>query len=202
MVLGMPMYGQSFTLDSAADNGLNAPSYGGGIAGEFTRSKGFLAYYEICDLVTNKGWKVVHDPSGSMGPYAYKDDQWVSFDDVKMIRHKSQYVKNMKLGGAMIWALDLDDFRNTCGCEEYPLLKTINRELRGLEDGGQDCSFPGNYRLRSLELSPSPNTVCSKGNLARVEGDCEKYRVCQNGNYQEFTCLAGLHWHRVSPVIS
>ena len=60
--------------------------------------------------MTNEGWKVVHDPSGTMGPYAYKGDQWVSFDDVRMIRHKSQFVKNRKLGGAMIWALDLDDF--------------------------------------------------------------------------------------------
>ena len=111
LVLGMPMYGQSFTLESAAENGLNAPSIEGGIAGQYTRAKGFLAYYEICSLVTSKGWKVVSDPSGSMGPYAYKDDQWVSFDDVKMIQHKSQYVKNMNLGGAMIWALDLDDFR-------------------------------------------------------------------------------------------
>ena len=127
LVLGMPMYGQSFTLENAADNGLNAASTGGGTAGQFTRAKvriltfqinfrssilikGFLAYYEICDLVTHEGWKVVHDPSGTMGPYAYKGDQWVSFDDVRMIRHKSQFIKNRKLGGAMIWALDLDDF--------------------------------------------------------------------------------------------
>ena len=46
-----------------------------------------------------------------MGPYAYKGDQWVSFDDAGMINHKSNYIKNMDLGGAMIWALDLDDFR-------------------------------------------------------------------------------------------
>ena len=46
-----------------------------------------------------------------MGPYAYKGTEWVSFDDVAMIKHKSEYVKKMNLGGAMIWALDLDDFR-------------------------------------------------------------------------------------------
>ena len=109
--MGMPMYGQSFTLSNPSENGLNSPSSGGGTAGHYTRSKGFLAYYEICSLVTNDGWKIVHDPSGSMGPYAYKDDQWVAFDDINMIKHKSKYVKNMKLGGAMIWALDLDDFR-------------------------------------------------------------------------------------------
>lgn len=54
----------------------------------------------------------------------------MSFDDIGMIRHKSQYIKAMGLGGGMIWALDLDDFKNECGCEEYPLLKTINRVLR------------------------------------------------------------------------
>ena len=45
-----------------------------------------------------------------MGPYAYKGNQWVSFDDVAMIKYKSEYIKNLDLGGAMIWALDLDDF--------------------------------------------------------------------------------------------
>jgi chitinase len=38
-----------------------------------------------------------------MGPYAYKGDQWVSFDDYQMIKHKSEYVKALGLGGAMIW---------------------------------------------------------------------------------------------------
>lgn len=47
-----------------------------------------------------------------MGPHAYKGDQWVGYDDKAMIRKKSQFVKDMNLGGAMIWALDLDDFKN------------------------------------------------------------------------------------------
>ena len=111
LILGMPMYGQSFTLASAANNGLNSKTYGGGTAGQFTRARGFLAYYEICDNVINKGWKVIQDPDGNMGPYAYKGSQWVSYDDAAMIKHKAQYVKKMGLGGAMIWALDLDDFR-------------------------------------------------------------------------------------------
>ena len=43
----MPMYGQSFTLADKTKNGLRAKTYGGGEAGEFTRARGFLAYYEV-----------------------------------------------------------------------------------------------------------------------------------------------------------
>lgn len=50
IVLGMPMYGQSFTLNKPENNGLNAPASQGGNAGEFTRAKGFLAYYEVRHL--------------------------------------------------------------------------------------------------------------------------------------------------------
>lgn len=40
------------------------------------------------------------------------------------------YVKSHKLGGAMVWALDLDDFANiaTEGMN-YPLMRTINDVL-------------------------------------------------------------------------
>lgn len=41
----------------------------------------------------------------------------------------------------MIWALDLDDFRNVCDCEEYPLLKTINRALRNYPQRKEQCSL-------------------------------------------------------------
>ena len=76
-----------------------------------------------------------------MGPYAYKGNQWASFDDVAVIRRKSELVRSMNLGGAMIWALDLDDFRNVCGCEHYPLLRTINRVLRSYPGPDPNCSY-------------------------------------------------------------
>lgn len=141
LVLGMPMYGQSFSLAEGNRNALNSPTYGGGEAGDATRARGFLSYYEICQNIKNKQWTVVRDPRGRIGPYAYKRDQWVSFDDIGMIRHKSEYVKAMGLGGAMIWALDLDDFKNVCGCETYPLLKTINRALRNYEKPKTKCKL-------------------------------------------------------------
>lgn len=47
IIMGMPLYGQSFTLESTRNNGLNANAPGPGKAGEFTRAAGFLAYYEV-----------------------------------------------------------------------------------------------------------------------------------------------------------
>lgn len=103
--------------------------------------------FQICTYIQKKGWKVVKDPAGRMGPYAYLRDQWVSFDDTEMIRYKSNFIKRMGLGGGMIWALDLDDFRDACSCETYPLLKTINRVLRDYPGPGPSCD------IRATEIS-------------------------------------------------
>jgi len=46
LVIGVPLYGRTFTL-STSDNSLGAPVSGAGVAGTFTREKGFLAYYEV-----------------------------------------------------------------------------------------------------------------------------------------------------------
>ena len=54
----MPFYGQSFKLASANDNGLNAKAFGGATGGEFTKSEGFLSYYEVIvdQISRNKCW--------------------------------------------------------------------------------------------------------------------------------------------------
>lgn len=47
IVMGVPLYGQSFSLSDPKNNGLNAKASGPGTAGEYTRAAGFLAYYEV-----------------------------------------------------------------------------------------------------------------------------------------------------------
>lgn len=64
-----------------------------------------------------------------MGPYAYKDNQWVSFDDKAMVRQKANLIRQLGLGGGMIWALDLDDFRGECGEGAHPLLTELQSVL-------------------------------------------------------------------------
>lgn len=49
---------------------------------------------------------------------------------------QANYIKKMNLGGGMVWALDLDDFRNRCGEGNYPLLNAIRSVLtRDTEPG-------------------------------------------------------------------
>lgn len=138
---GMPLYGQSFSInDPSAGTGLNVPA-SGGQAGEFTRASGFLSYYEICDRIRNRGWTIVPDPQRRMGPYAYKGNQWVSFDDAAMIERKAEFVRNMGLGGGMVWALDLDDFRGRCGEGPHPLLHALQRILAKGPSETDECKI-------------------------------------------------------------
>lgn len=47
IILGLAAYGRTFTLVDAELNGLDSPVSGAGLAGEFTRERGSLAYYEV-----------------------------------------------------------------------------------------------------------------------------------------------------------
>ncbi|RZF43160.1 hypothetical protein LSTR_LSTR012780 [Laodelphax striatellus] len=88
LVVGMPFYGQSFTLaapDKGGTGGLGEEAVDPGESGQFTKQPGMLAYYEICYRVTKQNWKVERS---EVGPYAYSGDQWVSYDDPISIKQK------------------------------------------------------------------------------------------------------------------
>jgi len=85
-----------------------------------------LAYFEICTLLKEGGWKELQDEAGS--PYILKDDQWIGYDTVDSILAKMEYVKSRGLGGVMIWAIELDDTNGICG-PERPLMKAIHKGL-------------------------------------------------------------------------
>uniref|UniRef100_G3STE8 Chitinase-3-like protein 1 n=1 Tax=Loxodonta africana TaxID=9785 RepID=G3STE8_LOXAF len=127
LVMGIPTFGKSFTLASS-ETGVGAPTSGPGIAGRFTKEEGILAYYEVCDFLPGA---TVHRLLGQQVPYATKGNQWVGYDDQESIKSKVQYLRNRQLAGAMVWALDLDDFRGSfCGQNQrFPLTGTIKNAL-------------------------------------------------------------------------
>ena len=46
--MGIPFYGQTYTLKSGYNNQLKAPTTGPGKAGQSSLQPGFLTYFEIC----------------------------------------------------------------------------------------------------------------------------------------------------------
>ena len=39
------------------------------------------------------GWTIVEDEEGRLGPYAHQGRNWVGYDDVAMIKYKSEYIR-------------------------------------------------------------------------------------------------------------
>ena len=46
-------------------------------------------------------------------PFASSGNQWVGYDDLESIAVKANYIMSQDFGGAMFWAVDLDDFSNS-----------------------------------------------------------------------------------------
>lgn len=87
LLMGVPFYGQTFTLTKKSAYNEGAASTGPGEAGEYTKQPGMLAYYEICDRIKSQTW-TVNNRNPSMGPFAYKNDQWVGYEDIYSIKEK------------------------------------------------------------------------------------------------------------------
>lgn len=64
------------------------------------------------------------------GTYAYKDDKWVAFDDIALIRHKAHFVRKQNLLGVSLVILETDDPINSCGRGKYPVLNAVHSILK------------------------------------------------------------------------
>jgi len=50
LLLGIPTFGRSFTLENPNSPGLGANAIGAGLPGPFTQEAGFLGYYEVTNI--------------------------------------------------------------------------------------------------------------------------------------------------------
>lgn len=140
LIMGIPTYGRSFTLKNPEHHGINDLISGAGAGGNYTQYPGILAFYEVCAMIQTDGYQVVRDTRNKGSSlYAYHANQWMTFDDVEIVRIKANYAKEMNLGGAFVGSLSLGDFKGKCGCGKYPLLNTLSHELRGIGLKTQNC---------------------------------------------------------------
>ncbi|XP_049312947.1 probable chitinase 10 [Bactrocera neohumeralis] len=183
LVIGMPTYGRSFTLANTEKHGPNAPATGGGREGVYTKESGFLAYYEICEMLLN-GAVYVWDEEMKV-PYMVDGDQWVGFDDERAIRNKMHWIKSNGFGGAMVWTIDMDDFKGeVCGGNvKYPLIGAMREELLGISRGkeAKDVNWTAVAAtfedLEEEEEKPAPIKIDVEELLSKVRKPSKKHRI-------------------------
>ncbi|XP_076309101.1 putative chitinase 10 [Tachypleus tridentatus] len=180
LCIGIPTYGRSFTLSNTSLTDIGAPAVGGGQPGNYTGESGFLSFFEICDFLKS-GAVLVWD-NEQMVPYAYKDDQWVGFDDLRSVKLKAQWLMQAGYGGVMIWSLDMDDFMGSCMGFSYPLIRTLKEELKDYKVANLEA-LSSNIHNSLGQLIDPEEVVCEEPDgiisYHRDVKECSKYFLCQ-----------------------
>uniref|UniRef100_A0AAG5D9Z8 chitinase n=1 Tax=Anopheles atroparvus TaxID=41427 RepID=A0AAG5D9Z8_ANOAO len=207
LVLGIPLYGRSFTLANAANSQIGAATIGGGTAGPYTQQAGVLGYNEFCEKLQTEAWDLRWSDEQQV-PYAVRNNQWLGYDDLRSIQLKVKYLLDLGLGGAMVWSLETDDFLGFCNGVQYPLMKEIRQLLNGgtpsptttpVPTSPPTSAGPGVSQTGGPTVGPStsPSTTdepCVGAPVGFVPHprDCSRYFICLgNDTGIEFTCPAG-----------
>ncbi|XP_043572514.1 acidic mammalian chitinase-like isoform X2 [Chiloscyllium plagiosum] len=199
LIVGFPTYGRTFTL-SISQTSVGAPASGPGQAGIFTREAGFWSFYEICKFLRGATINFIEDQKV---PYAVKGNQWVGYDDHQSFTTKIQWLKAHSFGGAMVWALDLDDFSgNTCSQGAYPLINTL-KSLLNIQIAGGGSITHNSTSSESTPLKPSvpkvatptdPHTSTNSWCHGKLPGlyadpdDRQKFYNCGGGQTFHLSC--------------
>ncbi|KAH9512995.1 hypothetical protein Btru_035548 [Bulinus truncatus] len=134
--VGISTYGRSFMLDSLSSTGIRAPASHPGDAGTYTAEKGFVSYYEVCDLI--KSGAHVVDVTTQRGRYLVKDRTWIGYDDIQSVTEKKTTLKKrFGLGG----------FQENCS---YTAMSTRGGAL----------ALSGQTSFMPLSVFPQPITIC------------------------------------------
>jgi len=116
LVIGIPYYGQGWAGVTGGGNGLFKPSTGGAAPG--TWGPGNEDYKKLATLTGAGGYTVYRDFAAGHA-WLFNGSTFWTFDDPLVLLQKALYIRQQRLGGAMVWELSGDDTNAT-------LTKTIH----------------------------------------------------------------------------
>ncbi|XP_073834495.1 chitinase-3-like protein [Musca autumnalis] len=127
VIVGLPTYGHSFSLVNPFNTKIGAPAFGYGYSG----NQGFVTASEVCWFLEQNVLSTFEFDKETCSPYASSGTEWISFENTASMKCKSEYIRKLGLGGAMIFSLNTDDFRGICTANKtFPLLQTVYDTLK------------------------------------------------------------------------
>ncbi|XP_035893380.1 probable chitinase 10 [Anopheles stephensi] len=198
--LGVPVHGHSFKLASTADTRIGAPTVGPGDAGPYTLEPGTLSYLEVCEKLAAGGYTQAFSNEQKV-PYAFRGNQWISYDNTYSIALKVQYAKQLNLGGVMVWSIESDDAKGICGEGQNPITSAVYKEVFGTGGATQGptqtpavttittTARPATtttttaYRTTTTTTTTRPNQklVCPSSGYLRDPNNCAQFYQCYPG---------------------
>ncbi|MGZ2358565.1 glycoside hydrolase family 18 protein [Streptomyces sp. 372A] len=118
LVMGMPFYGQGWTGVTGGGDGLGQPAAGPAPA---TWAAGYEDYKALRKLAESGAYKV-HRNVRDGSAWLFDGTTLWTYDDPQVLRTKTAYIRDHRLGGAMFWSLDGDT-------EDGELITAVDRGL-------------------------------------------------------------------------
>ncbi|PYI36129.1 hypothetical protein BP00DRAFT_432538 [Aspergillus indologenus CBS 114.80] len=184
LVMGFGFYGRSFTLADKSCTTPGCPFKGASSPGPCSDTGGILAHYEIMDVLNGASTSSkrstitpVHDKTDAVNYFTFDGDQWVSYDDATTFAQKVAWANEVGIGGAMIWASDLDDDKYTAHAGltnktimSNPTLQSVDKALSNPQSviqslasfNGQNC-FKYDGKCVNLNDNDAMADACGSG---------------------------------------
>ncbi|KAF5911002.1 hypothetical protein HPG69_000967 [Diceros bicornis minor] len=197
LIIGFPAYGHTFILSNPSNTGIGAPTPGAGPAGPYTRQAGFWVYYEVgrlgctIEILSAPSWKTEplrHGMPLRLCPMPIRVTSGLA------VTVRSFSIKN-SFGGAMVWAINLDDFTGTF-CNQ--------NSCTTLAQPTEPVTPPPSSRSRSGRQTGSSSPGGSSGGsgfcASKAHGLCpvvnnrNAFWHCLNGIIYLRTARPGLSW--------